>query len=50
MLPVALGDRQRQLPRQQVVPGIPIGDLHDFAAVAQFLDVCTKNDFHCRLA
>jgi hypothetical protein len=43
---VGIGRRQRQLPRQQIVAGIPIGDLDDVAAVPDVLHVIPENDFH----
>ena len=43
---VAVGDRQRQLARQQVVAGVAVGDLHDVAAAPEVVDVFSQNDFH----
>ena len=44
LLPVSR--EQRQLARQEVVSGVAVGDLDDLAAIAQVLDVFSKNDFH----
>ena len=46
LLPVAVGDEQRQLARQQVVARVAVGDLHDLAAAAEIVDVLSQNDFH----
>jgi hypothetical protein len=45
VLLVAVGGRQRQLPGQEVVAGIAVGDLDDLAALAQFLDMFSQNNF-----
>ncbi len=44
LLPV--GGEQGELARQQVVARVAVGDLHDFAAPTEIVDVVSKNDFH----
>ena len=46
VLPVALGRHERELPGQQEVPRIAVGDLHDLAAAPEIVHVLSKNDFH----
>ncbi len=43
---VVVGDRQRQLPREQKIPRVARGDLHDVSAAAEIIDVLSQNDFH----
>ena len=47
LLQVAGRREERQLARQQIVARVAVGDLHDFAALPDVLDVISKNDFHC---
>src|SRR2546425_12437168 len=49
VLLAALGSPQGELPRQQVVAGVAIGDLYSLAALAQIVDVLSQNDFHACL-
>ncbi len=46
LLLVAVGGEQRQLPRQEVVARVAVGDLDDLAALAEMVHVFSKNDFH----
>jgi hypothetical protein len=46
VLLVALGRRQGELARQQIVACVAVRDLHDLAALAELLDELSQNDFH----
>jgi len=46
LLPAAIGNQQRQFPREQVIARIAVGDLHDLAPAAEIVDVFPQNNFH----
>src|SRR2546428_1180571 len=43
---VAFGRQQGELPRQQVVTGVAVGDLDDLASASQVVHVLTQNHLH----
>src|SRR6185295_4190429 len=46
LLLVAVGGQQGQLPRQQVVACVAVGDLHQVAAAPEVVDVLSEYHFH----